>query len=175
MYITTIYKRLSNNQKNKILLFLNENFNTSNDTNIEQNKNITDNFDLEHNTIVILDIIDNEIVGCLCILPNKFLLKKIKYYNIPLNYYVLNNNGIGCFLYNLCVHINKRNNHIGYNLIQYTIQKMTEININYLHTHAENEISKYLFLKNNFNISNNFINLHNQHIYIMEKQIYNNL
>ena len=66
-----------------------------------------------------------------------------------MSYYSINNSH-GCFIYNFCVHKNYRNKKIGYNLLQFCITKMSELNIDYLHTQAENEISQILFLKNGF-------------------------
>ena len=157
MYITTIYSKLSKKQKKKLLLFLQENF--------EQSK-----FDFEPLTIIILYILENEIVGCICLYDNKYLLEKINEYNIPLSYYSFNNSH-GCFIYNLCVHKDHRNKKIGYNLINYTIEKMLELKINYLHTQAQTEISRILFLKNGFVENNSFIGSNNVKVYVMCKYI----
>jgi len=157
MYITTIYSKLSKKQKKKLLLFLQENF--------EQSK-----FDFEPLTIIILYILENEIVGCICLYDNKYLLEKINEYNIPLSYYSFNNSH-GCFIYNLCVHKDHRNKKIGYNLINYTIEKMLELKINYLHTQAQTEISRILFLKNGFVENNSFIGSNNVKVYVMYKYI----
>lgn len=157
MYITTIYSKLSKKQKKKLLLFLQENF--------EQSK-----FDFEPLTIIILYILENDIVGCICLYDNKYLLEKINEYNIPLSYYSFNNSH-GCFIYNLCVHKDHRNKKIGYNLINYTIEKMLELKINYLHTQAQTEISRILFLKNGFVENNSFIGSNNVKVYVMYKYI----
>lgn len=138
MYITTIYSKLSLKQKNKIINFLINNF----------NKNT--NFELEEQTIIILVILDNKITGIICIYDNKFLIEKLIDNNILLSNYLLNNDQHGCFIYNFCIHKDYRNKKIGDGLLKYCILKMKELNINYLHTHTENEIANLLFLKNGF-------------------------
>ena len=157
MYITTIYSQLTSNQKKKLNKFLIENFNNENEKNVD--------FQLESNTIIILVILDNKIVGTVCLYDNKFLINKLKQKNVPLSFYTLNNSH-GCFIYNLCVHKNYRNKKIGFELVQYCIAKMTELNIDYLHTHAENEISQILFLKNGFMEDQVF-----NKIYVMSKYL----
>jgi hypothetical protein len=64
-----------------------------------------------------------------------------------------------------------RNQKIGTNLLGYTIEKMKEINIDYLHSHAINNISKKIFLKHNFIEDNNYIGLTNNEIYSMIKYL----
>ena len=88
-----------------------------------------------------------------------------------MSYYSFNNSH-GCFIYNLCIHKNYRNKKIGYNLLQFCITKMSELNIDYLHTQAENEISQILFLKNGF-IEDKVFNkpIINNNIYIMSKYL----
>jgi hypothetical protein len=139
-FITTIYSKLSKRQQNKVNNFLKKNFD-------DKIQNL--NFELESMTIIILAILENKIVGCICLYDNKFLIDKLKKNNIPLNYYTINNSH-GCFIYNLCVHKEHRNKKIGYNILLYTIQKMINLNIDYLHTQAKNNISKILFLKTGF-------------------------
>ena len=141
MYITTIYSQLTSNQKKKLNKFYMDHFNDDNEKKV--------NFELESNTIIILVILDNKIVGTLCLYDNKFLINKLNQNNVSLSFYTLNNSH-GCFIYNLCVHKNYRNKKIGFGLVQYCITKMAELNIDYLHTQAENEISQILFLKNGF-------------------------
>lgn len=155
MYITTIYSELTNKQKKKINNFLMKNF----------DNNIND-FEFELETIIILVILDNKIVGTLCLYDNSLLIEKLNKNNIPLLYYSFNNSH-GCFIYNFCIHKNYRNKKIGSNLLQYCINKMTELNIDYLHTQAENEIAQILFLKNGFiedNIINNKIHLMSKYL-----------
>jgi ribosomal protein S18 acetylase RimI-like enzyme len=163
MYITTIYSKLSPRQKKKVNNFLKEHFN-------DDDSKIT-NFELEPETIIILVILDNKIVGTLCLYDNKFLIEKLNRNNIPLSFYSINNSH-GCFIYNLCVHKNYRNKKIGYGLLQYSLTKMAELNIDYLHTQAENEISQILFLKNGF-MEDNVFNKHelNKKIYVMSKYL----
>jgi ribosomal protein S18 acetylase RimI-like enzyme len=156
MYIITIYSKLTSNQKKKVNKFLIDNF-----------ENI--DFELEPETIIILAILDNKIIGTVCLYDNKFLINKLNENNIPLSYYSFNNSH-GCFIYNLCVHKNYRNKKIGYNLLQFCIAKMSEINIDYLHTQADNEISQILFLKNGF-IEENVFQKNNKKIYVMSKYL----
>jgi ribosomal protein S18 acetylase RimI-like enzyme len=149
MYITTIYSKLTVNQKKKINNFLINNFDKIN------------NFELEPETIIILAVLDNKIVGILCLYDNKFLIEKLNKNNVLLSHYSISNSH-GCFIYNFCVHKNYRNKKIGYGLLKYCITKMAELNIDYLHTHVENEIAHILFLKNGFiddNIFNEKINM----------------
>ena len=156
-FITTIYSKLSVRQKNKVNYFLKKNFD-------EKIQNV--NFELESMTIIILAISENKIIGCLCLYDNKFLVDKLNKNNIPLNYYTINNSH-GCFIYNLCVHKEHRNKKIGYNILLYAIQKMSDLNIDYLHTQAENEIAQILFLKNGFiedNVINNKIHLMSKYL-----------
>ena len=155
MYITIIYSQLTSNQKKKINNFLINNFDK------------VSNFELEPQTIIILTVLDNKIVGTLCLYDNKFLIDKLNKNNIPLSYYSINNSH-GCFIYNLCVHKNYRNKKIGYGLLEYCIIKMSELNIDYLHTHVENEIAQILFLKNGF-INNKSES--NEKIYVMSKYL----
>jgi ribosomal protein S18 acetylase RimI-like enzyme len=135
--IITIYSKLSSEKKNLLNDFLKSNF-----------KNKT-NFDLLENTIIILEILNNIIIGCICIIDNYYLKEELISKNISFNNYYFDDSH-GCFIYNLCVHKDHRNKNIGNNLIKKTIEKMKEINIDYLHVYTENEISLKLFLKNNF-------------------------
>jgi ribosomal protein S18 acetylase RimI-like enzyme len=157
MYITTIYSKLSIQQKKKINNFLKNNFD-------DTNKYIQ--FELEPMTIIILEMLDDNIVGCVCLYDNTYLIDKLNKNNIPHTYYSLNNSH-GCFIYNLCVHKDHRNKKIGFNLIQYTINKMKELNIDYLHTQATNEISQTLFLKCGFMDESTF----NDNIHVMSKYL----
>jgi ribosomal protein S18 acetylase RimI-like enzyme len=158
MYIISIYSKLDTNQKRKILVFLMDNF-----------KNQYD-FSLENNTIIVLELINDNIVGCICLLNNKYLINQLIKNNI-LKYYSMYDKLNGCFIYNFCVSSNMRNQKIGTNLLGYTIEKMKEINIDYLHSHAINNISKKIFLKHNFIEDNNYIGLTNNEIYSMIKYL----
>ena len=159
MYITTIYSQLTSNQKKKMNNFLIKNFDK------------VSNFELEPETIIILAIIDDKIVGTLCLYDNKFLIDKLNKNNISLSYYSLNNSH-GCFIYNLCVHKNYRNKKIGFSLLEYCITKMSELNIDYLHTQAQNEIAQILFLKNGFMEDNSFNESEsNEKIHVMSKYL----
>ncbi len=149
MYITTIYSELTLRQKKKINKFLKDNFNE------DDSKNKITNFELEPETIILLVINDNKIVGILCLYNNRYLINKLNKNQIPLTYYSFNNSR-GCFIYNFCIHKNYRNKKIGYGLLQYCIEKMSKLNIEYLHTQVENEIAQILFLKNGFMEDNSF-------------------
>jgi ribosomal protein S18 acetylase RimI-like enzyme len=137
MYITTIYSQLTSNQKKKINNFLINNFDK------------VSNFELEPQTIIILAVLDDKIVGILCLYDNKFLIDKLNKNNISYSYYSLNESH-GCFIYNFCVHKNYRNKKIGQCLLKYCITKMSELKIEYLHAQVKNEIAQTLFLKNGF-------------------------
>ena len=167
-YLITIYSKLSDKQKNKLVTFLKSNFVSDIDKKMQLFSGTCEtniNFELQAKTIIILNIEDDKIKGCVCILYNKHLKEKLINNNVQLDYYHLSEDR-GCFIYNLCVDKNLRNQNIATNLIQYTINKMKELDIVYLHTHAENEISKNVFLKNHFDVINK-----NQNIYIMAKYI----
>jgi len=169
-YITNVYSKLSHKQKKKILNFLQLNF--ISESNFENKMQLfsgiyNKNFEFEDSTIIILDIDnDNNINGCICLLYNDYLKEKLLYNNISLDYYIFLDNEKGCFIYNLCVNKNLRNQNIATNLVKFTIDKMKEINIIYLYTHAENEISKNVFLKNNFDVKDKYEN-----IYVLHKNI----
>lgn len=180
-YITTIYSKLSHKQKKKLLTFLQENFISDTQsslgneaTNFESRMQLfsgtqnNKNFEFEDSTIIILDIDsdNNDIKGCICLLYNDLLIKKLNNNNISLDYYIFLQNEHGCFIYNLCVNKNLRNQNIATNLIKFTIDKMKELNIIYLHAHAENEISKNVFLKNNFEVKDKYEN-----VYVISKYI----
>ena len=122
-------------------------------------------------TIIILVILDNIIVGCVCLYNNKLLIEKLNTNNISLSNYSINNTN-GCFIYNLCVHKNYRKKKIGSNLINNLIEQMFNLKIDYLHTQAENEISQILFLKNGF-MEDSFFNKPGTDIkiYIMSKYL----
>lgn len=138
MYITTVYSNLSSKQKSKVKHFLANNFEKKAD------------FDLNKMTIILLDIEENNIIGCLCLYDNSLLSEKINKRSIPNEYYHFENNSHGCFIYNFCVDKEKRGKKIGTNLLKYTISKMKELNIDYLHAHAENTVSEIVFLQSGF-------------------------
>jgi hypothetical protein len=58
MYITTIYSKLTKSQKKKLNLFLKSNFNNNGC------------FEFEPMTIIVLDLLDDVIIGCLCLYDN---------------------------------------------------------------------------------------------------------
>jgi ribosomal protein S18 acetylase RimI-like enzyme len=135
-YCITLYDELNDYQKNKIKKFIIKNF----------KKNIDLGFD--KNTIIILYLIENKIIGCCCLLSNKNL--KLKINNNSLHLYDLTSDN-ACFLYNLCVDNDYRNQHIASKLIEYTINEfMIKFNIDYIYTNPENDISKKIFTNFNF-------------------------
>jgi ribosomal protein S18 acetylase RimI-like enzyme len=156
MYIITVYYKLSINKKKKINSFLKNNFGSY-------------DFELEPNTIIILNIENNDIIGCVCLYHNTFLLNKVKQNNICQEHYNFDTLN-GCFIYNLCVNRNYRNKKIGSKLLDFLIIKMKELNIEFLHTHAINNYSRKIFENNNF-IEDNYILLNNNKIYKMYKYI----
>jgi GNAT superfamily N-acetyltransferase len=168
-YVITIYSKLSLKQKKKITIFLKNNFNKNISNKLS--KNI---FDFEPATIIILSLIENNIIGCICLFDNKHLLEKINQYDVPQNYYVFTDNNNGCFIYNLCVDKDYRNNKIGYKMIEYAIEQTIKLKIDYLHTHAENEIARKIFINNGFLEINSFINSDNAKIYVMSKYLETN-
>jgi len=159
MYVTTIYNKLDTNQKRKVLKFLKDNFDNQTE------------FSLEDNTVIILYIIDKEIYGCVCLLNNKYLIKKLIKNNVPLKYYSIVENFNSYFIYNLCIHKYHRNEKIGTKLINYMIERMQQINVEYLHTHATNTISKGIFLKYKFIEDSNYTSVTNEQVYSLFKYI----
>lgn len=162
-YITTIYSKLSPKQIKKINIFLKDNF----DKDIFC-KSLKNNFDFQLSTIIILALLENNIIGCICLFNSKYLLEKVIQSNISLSHYAFADN-IGFFIYNLCVSKHYRNNKIGFKLTEYAIEEMNKLNIGYLHTQAENEIARKIFINNGFIENNSFINSNNTKIYVMSK------
>ncbi len=74
------------------------------------------------------------------------------------------------FIYNLCVDYNHRGKKIGNSLIKKCIDFITEYKIDYIHTQAQNEISRKLFIKNGFteNIEHR---INNNVFYVLSKFI----
>ena len=162
-YKTVIYKNLSINQQNRIHTFLQNNF--------PEIK--SENLGLESNTIIILCLESNELVGLLCLLNNILLKSKLIENKISLKYYNIcdeNTHLDGMFIYNLCVDYNHRNKKIGYSLIKKCIDFITEYKIDYIHTQAQNEISRKLFIKNGFT-ENAEHRINNNVFYVLSKFI----
>lgn len=162
-YKTIIYKNLTINQQNTINLFAKNNF--------PEIK--SENFEFEPNTIIILCLELNEIVGLVCLLNNIILKSKLIENKIPLTYYHIcdeNTHLDGMFIYNLCVDYNHRGKKIGNSLIKKCIDFITEYKIDYIHTQAQNEISRKLFIKNGFteNIEHR---INNNVFYVLSKFI----
>lgn len=142
-YKTIIYKNLTINQQNTINMFIKNNF--------PEIK--SENLGLEPNTIIILCLELNKILGLVCLLNNTVLKSKLIENKIPLKYYnICEENTFleGMFIYNLCVDNDHRNKKIGYTLIKKCIDFISEYKIDYVHTQAQNDVSKKLFIKNGF-------------------------
>lgn len=154
MLYTIIYKNFTVNQKKQIIDFIKSNFTDS------------CNIELDKNTIVIINVINKQIIGCVCLLTNEILKTKINNKTISV-YYNIETNKKGLFLYNFCVDINQRNKGLGNNLIKTCIDFIKSYDIDYLHCQIENNISKHICLNNNFIINDDFININNEKIYKM--------
>ena len=139
MFFTIIYKNLSENQKLNILNFLKENFPHIKYT----------NFGMEQKTIMIINYENNKIIGCVCLLNNNCLQEILKKSHTDLNNYNFDYKN-GLFLYNFCVSSYHRNKKIGNTLVDLSLELCKKIGIDYIHCHAENEISKNLFLNKGF-------------------------
>ncbi len=141
-YKTVIYKNLTINQQNTINVFITNNF-----PNIK-----SENLGLEPNTIIILCLESNKIIGLVCLLSNVLLKSKLIDNKISLNYYNFceETQIDGMFIYNLCVNNEYRNKNIGCTLIKNCIDFITKYKLDYVHTQAQNDVSKKLFIKNDF-------------------------
>jgi ribosomal protein S18 acetylase RimI-like enzyme len=162
-YKSVIYKNLTINQQNRINIFIKNNF--------PEIK--SENLGLESNTIIILCLESNELVGLVCLLNNAILKSKLTENKISLDYYNIcdeNTHLDGMFIYNLCVDNEYRNKKIGYSLIKKCIDFITEYKIDYIHTQAQNEISRKLFIKNKFT-ENAEHKINNNIFYVLSKFI----
>lgn len=146
MYIKLIYSHLLENQKNKIKSFIFNNFNEI----ISINQ-----LGLVDNSIIILRIDNDVISGCVCLIDNKNFIKYLEENNGDKYKYHYIENRSGVYLYNFCVDKELRGNNIGTMLLEYTIDLIKELNINYIHCYITNDISKHIFTKLNFNKSFN--------------------
>lgn len=157
MFFNLVYKNLNIEQKKIISNFIVNNFNNK----IEKNHLIIEpkQLILEPNTIIIINVEDDNLTSCVCFLNNNLLKKKLNLLNMSENCFNIKNHKKGIFLYNFCVHENYRGKHYGTKLIEHSIEFLKKLNIDYIHCQAENDISKKIFLKNNFIINNNFNNL----------------
>lgn len=154
MFHTVIYKNLSNNQKQNIINLIKQNF-----------PNIPfANLGMESSTLIILNYENDKIIGCVCLLSNKYLKQIVK--NVNNDDYNLNYEK-SLFLYNFCVDEEYRNKKIGSSLIDMTLELCKKIGIDNVYCHAENEISRNLFMKKGF-IEDKIIN---NNIYLMSKFI----
>ena len=139
MFVKLIYSKLSFNQQQQITKFIKSNFN-----------NNTDNLAFDDKTIIILKLINKKIIGVICLLHEinfKLLLKKI---NMNYSPYYINDDTNKIYLYNFCIDTKYRNKQIGTELVNYTINLIKKLNVNYIFCYIENSISKHIFLKNNF-------------------------
>lgn len=158
MFYTIIYKNLSENQKLNILNFIKENF-----------QDIT-NFGMEQKTIIIVNYENEKIIGCVCLLNNNCLQEILKKAHMNLNNYIFNYSN-GLFLYNFCVSSQHRNKKIGTKLIDLSLELCKTIGIDYVYCHADNEISKNVFLNKGFFIEDTIIKQTNNITYKMLKFI----
>lgn len=159
MFYTIVYKNLSQNQKLNILNFIKENF-----QHIEYN-----NFGMEQKTIIIVNYENNKIIGCVCLLNNVSLKDILKNAQTNLCNYNFNYEN-GLFIYNLCVSKDHRNKKIASQLIDISLKMCKRIGIDYIHCHAENEISRNLFLKKVF-IEDKVFKINDNNYYLMSKFI----
>ena len=160
MFITTVYKKLNSSEIEIINNFLISHF---------KNNKYMDNidFEFEPNTIIIMELLNNEIIGCVCLLDNKHLINKINVSSIK-TYYNIKNDMKGFIIYNLCVHKDHRNKKIADKLIKEVINLVKQLDVKYVHTLAENEISKKVFTNNNFTEYNIFLDIFRNQIYNLE-------
>ncbi len=189
MFVNLIYNKLNTEQKKVIINFIISNFNNYeqliikekqiineeqiiNDDQIIKDKQdiikklkiVTQKLNpseliLEPNTIIIINIENNNITSCVCFLNNNLLKKKLTVLNISENSFNIKTNKKGILLYNFCVDKKYRGKQYGTKLIEYSIDFLKKLNIDYIHCQAENDISKKIFLKNNFIINNTFKNI----------------
>ena len=140
-YIKLLYNNLSDKYRNDIhniydLCFPNQNMNLLNDT------------------IIILILYNNNVVGSVCYVDNDSLIKN----NINTNGYSITMHK-GSFIYNLSVHPDFRKRGLGNLLLKKLKESTSKNGYKYLHTHVEeNNISLKLFKKNHFYQENQFIN-----------------
>jgi ribosomal protein S18 acetylase RimI-like enzyme len=162
-YKSVIYKNLTINQQDTINIFIQKNF----------PKIKIDHLGLESNTIIILCLELNKIIGLVCLLNNAILKSKLTENKISLDYYNIcdeNTHLDGMFIYNLCVDNEYRNKKIGHELLKKCINFITEYKIDYVHTQAQNEISRKLFIKTGFT-ENAEHRINNNTFYVLSKFI----
>ena len=135
MYVNLLYSKLDNDEKERISQFILTNFNKLNSN---------DSLILTDNTIIILQSNDKDIIGCVCLLSNKYLKQ------VTNDTRFLNLKESGIFLYNFCINSSYRGNGHGDKLIKYTINLVEKLNLKYIHCQAETNISKHIFEKNGF-------------------------
>jgi hypothetical protein len=149
MFVNLVYNKLNLEQKKIIKNFILNNFNKDNELELI----------LEPHTIIIINFEESEIKSCVCFLNNNLLKKKLNILKISDNGFNIKNYKNGIFLYNFCVDKNCRGKQYGTKIIEYSIELFKNLNIEYIHCQAENDISKKIFLKNNFIINKEFNNL----------------
>jgi len=139
MFIKLIYLNLTFYQKQQIHKFIKTNFNDN-----------INNLAFDDKTIVILKMFKNKIIGCLCLLDELNFKLLLKRNNMNYTPYYINDDINKIYLYNFCVDTEYRNKKIGSELVNYTINFVKKLKINYIFCYIENNISKHIFLKNNF-------------------------
>lgn len=158
MYHTVIFENLSFNQRSCLINFIKENF-----PNVPYN-----GFGLESKSIIILNYENEKIIGCICLLNNRLLKTILSKTNVNLENYNFEYDK-GLFLYNLSVCENKRNKKMGSTLVKQACELAKTLGVEYIHCHAETEVSKNLFTKLGF-IEEKTINS-KTNIYLMSKFI----
>jgi len=159
MYHTIIFENLTFNQRASLINFIKINF-----PNIPYNS-----FGLESKSIIIVNYENNKIVGCVCLINNRLLQEILTKSKISLEKYNFDY-GKGLFLYNLSVDENYRNKKMGTELVNQACELAKKLGIEYIHCHAETDVSRNLFLKLGF-IENKTIFDNNKNIYLMSKFI----
>jgi ribosomal protein S18 acetylase RimI-like enzyme len=158
MYVNLIYSKLSDKKKTKINHFIKSCFNS------------VDDIAMDDYTIIILKMVADKMVGCICLLDKKHLQEKIIKEKLNNNCYNFEEGEKGMFLYNFCVDKNYRNKNYGNELINESINLCTKLKQNYIHCNAENEISKNIFIKNNFILNRKLI-INEKIYYLLTKKL----
>jgi ribosomal protein S18 acetylase RimI-like enzyme len=138
-FINIVYDKLDFYQKQEIKNFIKNNF----------PEIPIDKQGLLSNTVIILNVINDNIYGLVCLLNNNTLKKYLLSLNVSLDDYCFEKID-GVYIYNLCVDKNYRNKGIGNKLINHVIDLCLMNKIDYVHTRAENDFSKIIFYKNGF-------------------------
>lgn len=158
MYHTVIFENLSFNQRSALINFIKNNF-----PNVPYG-----GFGLESKTIVILNYENEKIIGCVCLLNNRILKEVLTKSNVSLDKYNFDFNK-GLFLYNLCVNEKHRSKKMGTELVNQVFELGKKLGVEYIHCHAETDVSRNLFLKQGFIEDKIITGVDNKNIYLMSK------